>query len=187
MKTIEEKRKHAEYMRNYYRKLSRTVVNCIKCNKELITRNKNRKYCDASCALNKKVELSCKFCSKEIIAKPSYAKRAKFCSQVCAGKSQTGENSKAWKGGTSKERELFQGSLEYKTFRKAVLERDKKCTECGTKEKWLQLDHIKPWALFPEFRLEMDNARILCIDCHKQTDTYGYKAKQLTREMLEAK
>ena len=42
-------------------------------------------------------------------------------------------------------------------------------------------DHVKPWALYPELRYDLDNGRTLCVPCHKKTETYGYKTRELKR------
>ena len=68
-------------------------------------------------------------------------------------------------------------SLEYKLFRKSVFERDKyQCRFCGIRGGYLIVDHIKPFAYYPELRFAIDNGRTLCRDCHKKTDTYGILA-----------
>lgn len=90
-----------------------------------------------------------------------------------------GENHWHWKGGVTPFRKKMQGTLEYKLWRQSVFERDNyTCIWCGANNKdgnrtTLNADHIKPWALFPEFRLAIDNGRTLCVPCHKTTDTYG--------------
>lgn len=97
-----------------------------------------------------------------------------------------GANCHFWKGGVSKinrpARSNFQSSLEYRNFRREVLARDNyTCVLCGDHSYknrtgghcYLHLDHIKPWALYPELRLDMSNARTLCRDCHYKTPTYG--------------
>lgn len=67
-------------------------------------------------------------------------------------------------------------SKEYKIFRRACFERDDyTCIWCFKKGGILNMDHIKPFALFPELRMALDNVRTLCHDCHKKTDTYGWK------------
>ncbi len=86
-----------------------------------------------------------------------------------------------WKGGVSVESPKFRQSSEYKTWRKAVFTRDNfKCVECGAhnftggKRITFHVDHIKPYALHPELRLDINNGRTLCLDCHKKTPTYGF-------------
>ena len=99
-------------------------------------------------------------------------------------KSKSGVNCNFWKGGVTKWRAKIYNSLEYKLWRKAVFERDNyTCVWCGKRggngEKVvLNADHIKPFSLFPELRFAIDNGRTLCIDCHKKTDTYSYKANK---------
>ena len=44
------------------------------------------------------------------------------------------------------------------------------------KKVYLYSDHIKPFAYFPELRLDIDNGWTLCEDCHKETETYGVRA-----------
>jgi len=60
-------------------------------------------------------------------------------------------------------------SFEYKLWRTAVFERDKyTCVWCGHKG-YVEADHIKPFALFPELRFAIDNGRTLCRPCHVTT------------------
>jgi 5-methylcytosine-specific restriction endonuclease McrA len=72
---------------------------------------------------------------------------------------------------------LFYHSPEYKFLRLTVLKRDGyKCTNCGksgSTNNALQLEHIKPKSLYPELIYELSNLRILCINCHKKTESYG--------------
>ena len=84
-----------------------------------------------------------------------------------------GEKHPRWRGGISTVNNRIRSSLEYRLWRKAVVERDKYiCIWCGSKEK-IHADHIKPFALFPELRFAIDNGRTLCEKCHRKTDTYG--------------
>jgi hypothetical protein len=84
-----------------------------------------------------------------------------------------------WKGGITPKNELIRKSQEYKLWRKAVFERDNyTCVWCKAKNGegkavFLQADHIKPFAFYPELRFAIDNGRTLCVPCHKTTDTYG--------------
>lgn len=53
------------------------------------------------------------------------------------------------------------------TIQKMVFERDNyTCQICHKMGCCLQVDHIKPWSRYPEFRFEMNNLRTLCMDCH---------------------
>lgn len=65
----------------------------------------------------------------------------------------------------------------YIAFRKKILSRDKQCVKCsftGSKNNPLQVDHYPyPKSLYPEKIFDPNNARVLCLHCHKQTETYG--------------
>jgi 5-methylcytosine-specific restriction endonuclease McrA len=71
---------------------------------------------------------------------------------------------------------------EYRDWRVRVYARDNyRCTWCGEGGR-LNADHILSIAMFPEFALDVDNGRTLCVPCHKKTSTYlkrpdmeGYK------------
>jgi hypothetical protein len=76
---------------------------------------------------------------------------------------------------------LFRNSKEYKDWRMKVFLRDNfTCVECGYKsyqrihgKSDIRADHIKPYAVYPELRIEIDNGRTLCYWCDLKTDTYG--------------
>jgi 5-methylcytosine-specific restriction endonuclease McrA len=92
-----------------------------------------------------------------------------------------------WKGGKTYINKKIRTSLEWKLWRKSVFERDNyTCIWCGARSgngKSIELhpDHIKPFAYYPELRFAIDNGRTLCIECHKKTDTYGGKCKNLCK------
>lgn len=85
-----------------------------------------------------------------------------------------GEKCHLWRGGITPINNKIRSSIEYKEWRKAVYERDNyTCVWCGDKTSGnLQADHIKPFSLYPELRLVVDNGRTLCRDCHKKTHSY---------------
>lgn len=98
-----------------------------------------------------------------------YGKRCIGCNfKFCIG-----ENHPCWRGGTSERRTLYHRK-ENIAWRIAVFKRDsytcQVCRQIGGK---LQADHIKAWSLYPELRLDIDNGRTLCIECHKKTENYG--------------
>ena len=94
-----------------------------------------------------------------------------------------GSKSHLWRGGITDTNMKIRNSLEYKIWRAAVFERDSyTCIWCKTPGGWskeqkrkinLNADHIKRFALYPELRLDINNGRTLCEDCHKKTGTFG--------------
>ncbi|OGD89230.1 hypothetical protein A2W70_04460 [Candidatus Curtissbacteria bacterium RIFCSPLOWO2_02_41_11] len=101
--------------------------------------------------------------------------------------SSSGIKSSNWKGGISPLNKIIRRSLKYRTWREAIFERDNyTCQICGIKNQKglgktieLHADHIKPFSIFPELRYDVSNGQTLCIDCHKKTDTYGGKTRNL--------
>lgn len=78
-----------------------------------------------------------------------------------------------WQGGKTKLSTIIRYSSEMKAWRRQVFERDGyKCVNCGATG-YLEADHIKPFAFFPDLRFELSNGRTLCRPCHKLTDTYA--------------
>lgn len=56
---------------------------------------------------------------------------------------------------------------EYKTWRKAVYERDNyTCQKCNKRGGRLEAHHIKPWSDYPEVRFDVNNGMTLCETCH---------------------
>jgi hypothetical protein len=134
--------------------------------------------------------------------------RKKFCSHSCRAKyiskgytldhmkkmwelsnTEEANKKKSHKGESHpkyiKDRSKVKGRPRYEMseWRKSVFERDDyTCQECGVRGGKLQADHILPYSLFEEYRWDLDNGRTLCVDCHKKTNTYGQKAKNLKRE-----
>ena len=73
-------------------------------------------------------------------------------------------------------------SKKYADWRTSVFERDdytcKICEQIGGK---LNADHIMPFCLYPDKRLDINNGRTLCEDCHRQTATFGNKALKFSQ------
>ena len=93
-------------------------------------------------------------------------------------KTERGKANINWKGGITPINQQIRQSFEYEEWRKKCLERDlytcQNCEQIGGK---LHVDHIKPFALFPELRFEVSNGRTLCEECHW---TIGAKVKHFS-------
>jgi hypothetical protein len=148
------------------------MKNCFKCKKEFSKPYNcskkewiTTKYCSHSCA-NSINSLG----NKRSLGKPSSRKGKKMLDK-------RGINHPNWKGGKGGERHMAMGQIEYILWRTAVLVRDnytcQMCLKRGSQD--IEVDHIKPWALYPELRYAIDNGRTLCVPCHRSTDTWGYK------------
>lgn len=86
-----------------------------------------------------------------------------------------GKNNPMWKGGLTSKNMIIRHTFEYYEWANKVKERDDyTCQICKVRgNNILHSDHIKPFALYPELRFDINNGRTLCIDCHRKTETYG--------------
>lgn len=85
-----------------------------------------------------------------------------------------------WQGGISPINMRIRNSWKNRSWRREVLKRDNfSCIWCGDTGPDLNVDHIKPFAYFPELRFDINNGRTLCKNCHMKTESYGGKAKKL--------
>ncbi len=68
----------------------------------------------------------------------------------------------------------------------AVLKRDGfKCVWCGATDN-LEVDHVYPFAYFPELRFDITNGRALCKFHHEQTITYGTGSRVFYERIINA-
>lgn len=96
-----------------------------------------------------------------------------------------GSNTTGWKGGKTNPNLILRSSREYNIWRSTVFIRDNyTCQFCLKRGGKLQADHIRPFRLFPELRLDINNGRTLCITCHRKTPTYGNSNKTFQLEFL---
>jgi len=91
--------------------------------------------------------------------------------------SHKGSKSYLWKGGISPINMLIRNSFEYRQWKKEVFGTNGKICMICKSETQLEVDHIKPFAYYPELRFDVNNGRILCNSCHRKTDTYARKYK----------
>ena len=143
--------------------------------------------------------LRCSICDKPTMSRyPSQIKdnRGKYCSKECFYIGSKGQRRSVktefkkgekigsvhpnWKGGVTSENEKFRKTPVYKIWRDAVFGRDYyTCQKCGEKGGYLHAHHIKPFALFPESRLDITNGKTLCKKCHRETETYGNRLRKV--------
>ena len=124
------------------------------------------------------VEMACIDCG--VVRWAHTIKAPKRC-RPCENKHRDGANNANWKGGKSSENQRLRRSPEYKAWRIAVFKRDNyTCVECSQVGGKLNADHIKPFALHPELRLDLSNGRTLCEPCHMKTDSFLGGARKLS-------
>lgn len=98
---------------------------------------------------------------------------------------RAGSLNNMWKGGITPINNSIRMSIEYKTWRKHVFNRDDyTCQSCGIRGRKLQADHELPFSLYPDLRFEILNGRTLCVNCHHKTPTWGEGVKKMLKAGL---
>lgn len=114
---------------------------------------------------------NCLCCGKE--NKWGYSKTNKFCDSKC-------QQDWIWKNETIPKIEAGECTHNSRVLKPYLIEKHgEKCSECGQENTWnnkplvLQLDHIDGDSdnNFPK------NLRLLCPNCHSQTENFGSKGK----------
>lgn len=119
---------------------------------------------------------------RENIGKASSLRTHSLKTRLKMSEARKGEKCWAWKGGITPINQAIRNSLPYRLWRESIFKRDNfTCVECNTKGGILNADHIKPFALFPKLRLDINNGRTLCVECHKQTKTFAMKRIHLEK------
>lgn len=114
---------------------------------------------------------------KELISKRLTGYKRSTENRLNMAKSRKGPLSHLWKGGIYKENLAIRNTIEYRLWREAVFARDNfTCQHCQVRGGKLNADHIKAFSKYPELRFAIDNGQTLCVDCHRKTGNYGYKA-----------
>lgn len=126
---------------------------------------------------------NCLLCGTEYRCRNAQFHVRKYCTKKCRNTSDRGKT--PWnkgKGTISSENELFRKTKAYIDWRNSVYERDNyTCQFCNERGGKLNADHILPFAYFPKDRLDINNGRTLCSDCHRKTGTYGRRADFLRK------
>jgi len=170
------------------------VSQCAWCSKDIyvmpcILRRNKRHFCNRDHALSHKIantvniEVPCKVCSKAIITKPSNQKWRPRT--TCGGECRrvyVRQIAEHRRNGYTKHQldRLARYSPEAEEWRKAVFARDDyTCQICKVRGGYIEADHIKPWAYFPNLRFELDNGRTLCRTCHNATKINYKKMREM--------
>lgn len=101
-----------------------------------------------------------------------------------------GECGSNWQGGKTSLHGRIRSSFQYFEWRTAVFKRDDyTCQECGQKGGALHVDHIVPFshvvkkissyqeAMKHDPLWDISNGRVLCVSCHRKTDTFAGRAQ----------
>lgn len=121
----------------------------------------------------RRVKRTCRQCRKKL----AFTNQTGLC-LVCFRRTLKGPLSTNWRGGITEKNLAIRTSWEYKEWRKAVFERDDyTCQFCFERGGNIVADHIKSFRNFPKLRFDINNGRVLCVECHRKTDTYGGNAR----------
>ena len=173
-------------------KHKKITIKCLNCGKEKevfysdVKRGKG-KYCNRKCWDEHKRKLpefiNCKWCNKKFKNVQSQRNK-KFCSRECYSKWQKGrpippniQNKNGRKPRTYHltKREKYGNAFD-REWREKVFKRDNwTCQDCKTRGGRLQAHHIIPYKIKPKLRHDINNGQTLCLECHKKTDSYGWK------------
>ena len=160
----------------------KSKINCLKCNKEIHTYERNKKYCSKICADTSRVG---SITSIETRKKMSESKKG----YVPVNIFKSGKDHPFWNPLRTNQRERL--TQDYKCWRQLVLRRDKyTCQQCNIRSKKgnrvrFDVDHIKLFHKYPELRTDISNGRTLCRPCHLKTPTWGIKKKSAILESTQ--
>lgn len=172
------------------------ILNCRSCTKEFRIkpyRKAQAKYCSRRCQFKGQVGIPTwnKGLKTGIIPKTAFRKGEHFSKATEFKKGQIpirkfskghvpwnkgktftkilGKKHWNWKGGKTPSNVKLRNSIEYKQWRWEVYRRDNfLCVNGGIAHgSRLNADHIRPWLIYPELRLSVDNGQTLCESCHK--------------------
>lgn len=166
-------------------------LTCLVCKKQFIIsralyRKQGGKYCSAKCsgiarsvyAVNHPFRkggsmVPCAECHTHFYIQNCEVKRGvkKYCSRKCLDRAtarrMAGENHPMWKGGATEITRAIRASTEYKTWRRAVMQRDRfTCQDCKKRGGKLSAHHIRTFSEHESLRFFVPNGITLCWPCH---------------------
>ncbi len=174
-------------------------IPCKLCNHMVWTRPcRFTKYRDRFCSREHQVlyqkkssfNFLCIICNKVVFTQPCQLRlrNRTTCSIICRSKltRQKVEEKRVKLGYTKHQLDrLERYSPEAEKWRKAVFERDNyTCQMCHVRGNYIEADHIKPFAYFPEIRWELSNGRTLCRKCHDSTKMSAKKMQEIYKTKI---
>jgi hypothetical protein len=161
---------------------------CPVCNKKFIINQGIWRTKHKTCSKKCRIEAIKMARSKQIITNEhkmaiSLSLRGKSKSKEHIAKI-SGANNYHWKGGDNNPLRILRSSFAYKEWRRQVFRRDYwTCQICGEKKRKIWADHIKPFALYPELRFDINNGRTVCEECALKLPTHGNKVFNIIKEI----
>ncbi len=123
-------------------------------------------------------KLVCKTCNNDFYVRFGRRNEAQYCSMKCRQlpdrrgvkrPQTTGSKNGNWRGGATKNRDLFYTSIEWRMVCESIYDRENyKCKRCSVKKKHglpFHVHHIKPYR-YTKTRLDPLNLVLLCKPCH---------------------
>jgi len=140
--------------------------------------------------MSKSVIINCMNCNKEHLIKNIYSTKGKFCSPTCQHEYQYKERVTKWLNGEDVQTVKSKNTLQISFWvKRALLEiRGPGCEICKIEE-WnghhivLQCDHIDGDAA----NNKPENLRLICPNCHSQTETWGNKGGRKSSRLVAGK
>jgi len=171
---------------------------CLHCKGNIVAKNsgfvkKRRVYCTMLC--RRSYEASTRLRKNGGLEKlPRWrsdkpGRRWSNMRRLAWAKQLSGEHSRFWRGGLTDSNRNARNSTRYAIWRAKVFKRDNyMCVMCGARSGngtavYLNADHIKPWSQYVKLRFDVKNGRTLCVECHRNTDTFGHKTRLSMRTM----
>ena len=170
------------------------IKNCKYCNKEIYKKSSESKtywtskeFCSMECNNKSRIGKKHSIEHKQKISKSMQCKqnslgtkRSLEFKQNLSNYWKDNPNHNHWVDGKGYERKSIRikemGRLEYRQWRLSVFKRDKyTCVLCNRVGDKLHADHIKSYSKYPDLRLDINNGRTLCVECHRKTPNYGSK------------
>lgn len=177
-----------------YKPRTGQVVKCQLCGVDVYksphhAKNYKTHFCSKKCSLlylkDRAFSFNCVICGNVVKTQPCQIKlrNRKTCSLKCRGLYKTKIAREKHSDGLMTKHQIDRAMRyckEAQDWRTAIFKRDDyTCQICGVRGTYLEADHIKPWAFFPELRFEMSNGRTLCKKCHNKTKMSAKKLREI--------